>query len=134
MPLQAPLLLAAESSSISLRGTFATRNLWVTPHSDEEGYPAGNYTLQSKGGEGLKTWTAQNRSLEGSDPVIWHCFGATHIPRVEDFPVMPCEVVGFHLKPFCFFDMNPGVDIPPGANPASQLAGGCCAKLSNGVH
>ena len=94
MPQQAPLLLAADSSSISQRGTFATRNLWVTPHADAEAFPAGNYTIQSKGGEGLKAWTAANRSLGGADPVIWHCFGATHIPRVEDFPVMPCEVVG----------------------------------------
>jgi hypothetical protein len=23
--------------------------------------------------------------------------------RVEDFPVMPCEVTGFHIKPFGFF-------------------------------
>ena len=30
--------------------------------------------------------------------------------------------------------MNPGVDLPAGSNSNSQLAGGCCAKLSNGVH
>ena len=48
----------------------------------------------------------------------------------------PCPPypAGFHLKPFCFFDMNPGVDLPAGSNSNSQLAGGCCAKLSNGVH
>ena len=25
---------------------------------------------------------------------MWHVFGATHIPRPEDFPVMPVETVG----------------------------------------
>ena len=36
----------------------------------------------------------QDRSLAGADPVLWYTFGATHVPRPEDFPVMPCEVVG----------------------------------------
>ena len=35
MPTQAPLLLAAPSSSIAKRGVFATRSLWVTPHRDD---------------------------------------------------------------------------------------------------
>jgi primary-amine oxidase len=30
-------------------------------------------------------------------------FGLTHSPRVEDFPVMPVEIVGFMLKPEGFF-------------------------------
>jgi primary-amine oxidase len=50
--------------------------------------------MQHAGGDGLAKWTAANRSLAGADPVIWHTFGATHVPRPEDFPVMPCEVVG----------------------------------------
>ena len=36
----------------------------------------------------------QNRALKGADPVLWYTFGATHVPRPEDFPVMPVEVVG----------------------------------------
>jgi primary-amine oxidase len=36
----------------------------------------------------------------------------THIPRAEDWPVMPTEVVGFHLLPVNFFDKNPALDVP----------------------
>ena len=39
----------------------------------------------------------------GMDPVVWYSFGITHSPRVEDFPVMPVEMVGFTLKPEGFF-------------------------------
>lgn len=133
-----PLLLAKPGSGIHSRGGFATKHLWVTPHSDEERWPAGDYTIQdaatSKGGLGLPEWTKKNRFCgAGADPVVWLTLGATHIPRVEDFPVMPCEVVGFMLKPVNFFDGNPGVDLPAGGNAASELAGvvKCCA--ANGV-
>ena len=70
----------------------------------------------------------QDRSLEaGSDPVLWHCFGLTHIVRPEDFPVMPAESAGFTLKPVGFFRGNPGIDIPYQANKASTL---CCNGIS----
>jgi hypothetical protein len=39
--------------------------------------------------------------------------------------------VGFTLKPFGFFDCNPGVDLPYAANTASKLVNGCCN--GNGV-
>lgn len=42
---------------------------------------------------------------------------------------MPYESVGFTLKPVAFFDSNPAVDLPHGANTASKLAFGkdaCC--------
>ena len=42
----------------------------------------------------------QDAPLAGADPVAWYCFGVTHVVRPEDFPIMPCEVVGFALKPF----------------------------------
>ena len=68
----------------------------------------------------------QDRSLEcGNDPVLWHCFGLTHIVRPEDFPVMPVESTGFTLKPVGFFRGNPGIDVPYQANKASKL---CCHK------
>jgi hypothetical protein len=30
--------------------------------------------------------------------------------------MLPCPPAGFHLKPFGFFDYNPGRDLPPGPN------------------
>ncbi|BDA50132.1 Primary amine oxidase [Coccomyxa sp. Obi] len=128
----APVMLATPSSLLQKRGGFALKNIWVTPHSEQERWPAGDYTIQSKGGEGLPLWTKQNRRVDsGNDPVVWHSFGVTHIVRTEDFPVMPVEHVGFTLKPFGFFDSNPGVDIPYAPNAASKLVNGCCN--GNGV-
>lgn len=46
-------LLASENSLVGKRGAFARHALWVTPYSDDEKWPAGSYTVQSSGGEGL---------------------------------------------------------------------------------
>ena len=48
----APLLLAKPHSSLAKRAVFATKNIWVTPHSDAERWPAGDYTVQDGGGGG----------------------------------------------------------------------------------
>lgn len=61
----------------------------------------------------------QDRPIKNADIVLWHSFGVTHIPRIEDYPVMPVEMIGFQLKPFNFFDANPGLDIPGARNTAS---------------
>jgi primary-amine oxidase len=48
--------------------------------------------------------------------VVWYTFGSNHVVRPEDWPVMPVETVGFHLKPVGFFDGNPALDVPPPEN------------------
>ena len=48
-----------------------------------------------------------------TDVVVWHTFGVTHVPRPEDWPVMPVEYCGFRLAPVGFFDRNPALDVPP---------------------
>eukprot|EP01041_Mallomonas_annulata_P010298 gene10298-21497_t len=131
------LLLASSTSLLSRRGLFASKQLWVTPHCEGEWWPAGDYTLQSTGGEGIGKWIQGNRPCgPGYDPVLWLTLAATHVPRVEDFPVMPVETVGFVLKPFSFFGMNPAVDVPPAnttttATTASVLSGSSCCCSSN---
>lgn len=55
----APTILAVPGSLLASRGEFATQNLWVTPHHDAENFPAGDYPLQSNGGEGIGKWTRQ---------------------------------------------------------------------------
>ena len=75
----------------------------------------------------------QDRCVEaGSDPILWHCFGLTHIVRPEDFPVMPVESAGFTLKPVGFFRGNPGIDIPYQPNAASTLCCGSANGQANG--
>lgn len=53
------------------------------------------------------------RAVENTDLVFWYTFGHTHIPRPEDYPVMPAAYIGFLLKPHGFFQQNPGNDVPP---------------------
>lgn len=108
-----PTLLAQEGSSIRERARFATHNLWVTPYAADERRAAGDFPNQHPGGDGLPRWTAQNRSLVDTDIVVWHTFGVTHVPRPEDWPVMPVERCGFLLSPVGFFDQSPALDVAP---------------------
>jgi primary-amine oxidase len=109
-------MLAHESSAIAARAAFATRHLWVTPFDPAQRRAAGDFPNQHPGGAGLPAWVAADRPLVDTDVVLWHTVGATHFTRPEDFPVMPCEYVGFTLKPFGFFDRNPGLDLAPEGN------------------
>ena len=112
VPASTPTLLASPTSSVGRRAGFATRNLWVTPYAPDERRAAGDYPNQHAGGAGLPAWTAADRDLVDTDVVLWHTFGVTHIPRPEDWPVMPVEYAGFHLVPYGFFDRNPALDVP----------------------
>jgi primary-amine oxidase len=113
LPGATPTLLADPSSSVGRRAAFASHNLWVTPFDPEERRAAGDYPNQHHGHAGLPTWTAGDRSIVDTDIVLWHSFGVTHIPRPEDWPVMPVEYAGFTLMPYGFFDRNPALDVPP---------------------
>jgi len=115
LPGATPTLLADPTSSVGRRAAFASHNLWVTPFDPEERRAAGDYPNQHKGHAGLPTWTAADRSIVDTDIVVWHSFGVTHIPRPEDWPVMPVEYTGFTLLPSGFFDRNPALDVPPSA-------------------
>ncbi len=95
------------------RAGFVDHHVWVTPFNEGERFAAGDYPNQSSGGDGLPQWTAQDRPIENTDVVFWYTFGHTHIPRPEDYPVMPTAYIGFLLKPNGFFDKNPGNDLPP---------------------
>ena len=103
--------------------------LWVTPNDREERWPAGEFVNQGGGGMGLPAWTAQNRSIENTDVVLWYTFGIHHITRPEDWPIMPADTVNFWLKPFGFFDRNPSLDVAP--TPAKS--GSCCSTESDGA-
>jgi primary-amine oxidase len=113
MPGATPTLLADPDSSVGRRAGFATRNLWVTPFAPDERRAAGDYPNQHRGGDGLPRWTARDRSIVDDDVVVWYTFGVTHVPRPEEWPVMPVEYAGFLLVPVGFFDRNPALDVPP---------------------
>jgi primary-amine oxidase len=102
----------APTNGARLRAGFVDHDLWVTSYRPDELYAAGPYPYQGKPGEGLPNWSG-NESIQNTDVVVWYTFGLTHVPRPEDWPVMPMERVGFRLLPWGFFTSNPALDVPP---------------------
>ncbi|CAN1294251.1 Amine oxidase [copper-containing] zeta, peroxisomal [Linum perenne] len=114
MPGSNCLPLAGPEAKFLRRAAFLKHNLWVTPYARGEMFPGGEFPNQNpRVGEGLATWVKQDRQLEENDIVLWYIFGVTHVPRLEDWPVMPVERTGFHLMPHGFFNCSPAVDVPP---------------------
>ncbi|KAI8189282.1 Copper amine oxidase 1 [Colletotrichum sp. SAR 10_75] len=117
LPHYSQLLLAHPNSWHGKRSEYTSHAVWVTRHQDEELFPAGRFTMQSSGGEGIASWIKQRKeeslsSVRNEDIVVWHTFGSTHNPRIEDWPVMPCEKMMVGLKPVNFFQGNPALDVP----------------------
>ena len=104
--------LAQSTAAYLTRAGFLRHALWVTPFRGAERFPGGDYPNQSPTPQGLDVWTLGRRSLLGQDLVLWHIFGVTHIPRLEDWPVMPAETTGFKLVPAGFFDASPAMAVP----------------------
>lgn len=117
LPAYSQMLLAHPDSYHAKRSEFCQHAVWVTRYEDNDHFPAGKYTMQSSGGDGIVS--AINRrnamgaaqSVRNEDIVIWHTFGSTHNPRIEDWPVMPSEKMMVGLKPVNFFSGNPGLDV-----------------------
>jgi primary-amine oxidase len=77
-------------------------------------FPAGDYPNQAAREEnGITSWQKANRSLDNTDLVVWYNFGVHHIPRPEDWPIMPSIKAGFILRANGFFDENPALCVPP---------------------
>jgi primary-amine oxidase len=102
----------APNSPVRLRAEFIGNHFWATRHKAAELHAAGPYPNQSTGGDGLPRWIADDEPLVNQDVVVWYTMGITHIPRPEEWPVMPAAHVGFRLIPGGFFSRNPGLDVP----------------------
>jgi len=112
LPTASPTLFAQQGSQVAKRAAFACHNLWATPFKEDELSAAGPYTVMHSGQNGLGEITSGNRNIENCDLVMWHTVALTHVPRPEDWPVMPVEYTGFHLIPVGFFHQNPTLDLP----------------------
>ncbi|WP_309710405.1 primary-amine oxidase [Pseudolysinimonas sp.] len=119
------LLMADPASTVAARAAFATKHLWGTAYAHDERWPGGRYPNAHQGGAGLPAYTASDRSIDGEDLVLWHTFGLTHIPRPEDWPIMPVDYAGFWLKPYGFLDVNPAMDVPESTQAHAASDGGC---------
>lgn len=112
MPGGNSMFLPVEGSKIRQRAEFATHHVWVTKYKPTELYAGGDYPNQTQPGQGLPKYIADDEPLMGEDIVLWYTMGVTHIPRSEDWPVMPVHRVGFKLVPRGFFNRNPAINLP----------------------
>jgi primary-amine oxidase len=103
---------AQPDAPIMRRAGFTKNHLWVTPYDPKERFAAGDYPNQHPTGDGLPRWTQANRSVENTELSVWYVFAHNHVPRPEDWPVMPVGMIGFYLKPDGFFDRSPAMDVP----------------------
>ena len=65
--------------------------------------------------DGVADYAARNENVRNQDLVMWLTYGTTHNPTVEQFPVMPVDIMTITLKPADFFHKNPALDVPQSA-------------------
>lgn len=106
------LMLLRPDDYMRRRAGFAEHTLWVTPQDGKELFAAGDYPTFSTAGQGLPAWTAANRPIANTDIVVWYTMGFHHVPRPEDWPIMPVAWHSFELRPVGFFARNPSMDLP----------------------
>ncbi|KAH7118977.1 copper amine oxidase [Dendryphion nanum] len=106
-------ILSDKDSFNYKRAEFSDHNVYVVKYRDGELYAGGKYTNQSRGGTGVRSWADRKENVKDTDFVLYIQAGINHVPRIEDFPVMPCEILKIHMKPVNFFDKNPALDVPP---------------------
>ncbi|KAH8817084.1 copper amine oxidase-like protein [Xylogone sp. PMI_703] len=124
-PAPTQTLLAQKDSTQARRAQFAQHHVWVTKYRDGELYAGGRFTLQSRDEvDGVADAVNRKDNVENDDVVVWNCFGLTHNPRVEDWPVMPVEILELYIKPVDFFTANPSIDVPSNRNLESKLISG----------
>ncbi|TDL20438.1 peroxisomal copper amine oxidase [Rickenella mellea] len=127
-------LLARPDGWAARRAAFATKTLWVLP--DKEGpnggkvWPAGKYVPQTREEpeDSVGGWSRGAENIENDDILLFLTIGTTHIPRPEDWPVMPVDHLRVTFKPQSFFKMNPSLDVPTAKDPHSKAA------FDDGVH
>ncbi|KAG5811662.1 hypothetical protein H9Q74_004549 [Fusarium xylarioides] len=110
------------TTPITASAVLDANPLQIARSRDNEFYAGGRYTLQSVSEvEGVADAADRNDDVFQQDIVLWSVFGLTHNPRVEDWPVMPVEILDLHIKPADFFTANPAIDVPGRKNFTSQL-------------
>jgi primary-amine oxidase len=94
------------------RGAFTEHMLWITPYDRRQLYASGDYPTVHPAGEGLPAWTANDEPIVNKDIVAWVTMGFHHVPRPEDWPLMPVAKHSFEIRPVGFFSRNPAIDLP----------------------
>jgi len=100
-------------AAVMRRAGFTSNHVWVTPYDPKERYAAGEYPNQHPTGDGLPNWTKANRKVDNTEIALWYVFAHNHVPRPEDWPVMPVAMLGFQFRPDGFFERSAAMDVPP---------------------
>ena len=127
-----PRLYAKHDSVTAIRAPFAKHHIWTVPYEDAHRYPAGKFVPQTFKAptDSIEEWVGDGKkSIANKDIVTYLTLGATHIPRPEDFPVMPAETVRMMLKPVNFFRRNPALDVPA-TNDARSVSAAAAATTT----
>jgi primary-amine oxidase len=111
MPGGNTVFFPVEGAKIRQKAEFATHHVWVTKYKAGELYAGGDYPNQAPPKQGLPQYIADDESLIGQDIVLWYTMGITHVPKPEDWPVMPVHKLGFKLSPRGFFSRNPAINL-----------------------
>ena len=89
------------------RAPFLNHHLWVTRYDPAHMYASGEWVNLGGVNEGVANWSQDDQSIVDADDVLWYTMSVLHVPRPEDWPVMPAHTAGFRLVPVGFFDRNP---------------------------
>jgi len=91
---------------------FTLHPIWVTPYRARQLYAGGAYPNQAKDDDADTLYHyANDASIYDTDIVVWYSFGMTHVPRLEDYPVMPDERLSVTFRPDGFFKRNPALGL-----------------------
>lgn len=102
--------LSHPRSVVRRQATFLDAQLFATPFHRDELHAGGEFQNMGPRQDGVAWWSRQDRSLLDADVVLWYTLGVTHIPRPEEYPVMPVARAGFRIIPSGFFNQNPALD------------------------
>lgn len=97
----------APGSAPRRRASFIEHQLWVTLFDPRQMYASGEWVNLMREREGVEMWSANDRPIVGKDVVLWYTNSVLHLPRPEDWPVMPAHTAGFRLVPIGFWASNP---------------------------
>ncbi|KAF9535589.1 peroxisomal copper amine oxidase [Crepidotus variabilis] len=127
-------MMSKEDGWAAKRAKFLTNTVWVVKDVEQQDekkgtgttrmWPAGKYVPQTREEpeDSVGQWVKGGLDVVDEDLLVFLTLGTTHIPRPEDWPVMPAENIVVHFKPNSFFKANPSMDVPGSKDPLSVAA------------
>ncbi|WFL78281.1 hypothetical protein P7228_04240 [Altererythrobacter arenosus] len=90
------------------RSRFSTAPIWITRFNPGEQFAAGRFPNQSTPDRGLPEYL-NGESVSDADVVLWPTLGMRHVPRPEEWPIMPTMTRSIVIRPFGFQSSNPAL-------------------------